>query len=101
MSAVETKTEEKTKHKISPPAQYKVIFLNDNITPMDFVIELLIAVFKHSEDTARTLTMKIHEEGSSVVGIYNYEIAEQKAVESTTLSREHNFPLKVRLEESV
>lgn len=101
MSAVETKTQEKTKRKILPPSQYKVIFLNDDVTPMDFVIELLIAVFKHSNDTARDLTMKIHEEGSSVVGVYSYEIAEQKAVEATTLSRDHNFPLKVRLEESI
>lgn len=100
MSAVETKTEEKTKEKISPPKQYKVVFLNDNITPMDFVIELIVAVFKHSRDTARDLTMKIHEQGSSVVGIYSYEIAEQKAVEATKISRESNFPLKVRLEEA-
>jgi ATP-dependent Clp protease adaptor protein ClpS len=101
MSATEIKTEEKTKQKFAPPKHYKVIFLNDDITPMDFVVELLIAVFKHSDDTARTLTMKIHEEGSSVVGVFGYEIAEQKAVESTALARDHGFPLKVRLEESV
>lgn len=99
MSAVETTTETKTKQKVTLPKRYKVIFLNDDVTPMDFVIELLIAVFKHSDDTARSLTMKIHEEGSSVVGVYSYEIAEQKAIETTNLSREYNFPLRVRVEE--
>jgi ATP-dependent Clp protease adaptor protein ClpS len=80
------------------PSKYKVLMLNDNHTPMDWVIDLLCSVFKHSETTAKELTMKIHNEGSAVVGIYTYEIAEQKVVESTNASRERGFPLQLMLE---
>jgi len=88
----------KQKKKIKEPSKYKVLMLNDDHTPMDWVIDLLCKVFKHSETTAKELTMKIHNEGSAVVGIYTYEIAEQKVVESTNASRERGFPLQLMLE---
>jgi ATP-dependent Clp protease adaptor protein ClpS len=91
--------DEKIKIKNREPKKFKVIFLNDDTTPMEFVISVLIEIFKHSEETATSLTMEIHEEGSSVVGVYNHEIAEQKAIETTTVSRNHGFQLQVRLEE--
>lgn len=98
--STEVKIEEKTKIKIKEPSLYKVIFLNDNKTPMDFVVSLLVELFKHSEQTATALTMKIHEEGSGVVGVYSYEIAEQKSVEATNLCRDNGFPLRIRVEEN-
>lgn len=98
--STETKTVEKTKIKIKEPSLYKVIFLNDNKTPMDFVVSLLVELFKHSETTAVALTMKIHEEGSGVVGVYSYEVAEQKSTEATSLCRDNGFPLRIRIEES-
>jgi ATP-dependent Clp protease adaptor protein ClpS len=73
--------------------------LNDDKTPMDFVVSLLIEFFKHSEQSANNITVQIHEEGSGVVGIYSYEIAEQKAIEATTLSRDNGFPLRLKVEE--
>ena len=93
------KIDEKITQKIGLPPKYKVIVLNDDATPMDWVIGILVEVFKHSEETAKKLTLTIHTEGSAVAGIYTYEVAEQKSVESVNLSREHGFPLSFRLEQ--
>jgi ATP-dependent Clp protease adaptor protein ClpS len=97
---LDVKIDEKIKKKISEPKLFKVIFLNDDQTPMEFVVSLLVELFKHSEETAHTITMKIHEEGSGVVGIYSFEIAEQKSIEATNLSRDNGFPLRVKIEEA-
>jgi len=83
---------------IKEPGKYKVIMLNDDQTPMEWVIGILCEIFKHSSETARDITMSIHNDGSAVVGIYTFEIAESKAVETTDSSREHGFPLRVKLE---
>lgn len=91
--------DEKIENITKEPSKYNVIFLNDDSTPMDWVIYVLISVFKHTAEKAQALTMKIHEEGSAVVGSYHYEIAEQKAIETTNSSRERGYPLKVTLEE--
>ena len=100
-TAVDIKIDEKIKVEVKEPSLYKVIFLNDDKTPMEFVVSLLIELFKHSENTAHTLTMKIHEEGSGVVGVYSYEIAEQKSLEATSLCRDNGFPLRIRVEEEL
>jgi ATP-dependent Clp protease adaptor protein ClpS len=100
-TAVDIKIDEKIKVEVKEPGLYKVIFLNDDKTPMEFVVSLLIELFKHSENTAQTLTMKIHEEGSGVVGVYSYEIAEQKSLEATSLCRDNGFPLRIRVEEEL
>ena len=96
---IDVKIDEKIKRKITIPPKYKVIFLNDNYTPMEWVVSLLTTIFKHSQESAEQLTMTVHTEGSAVVGIYNFEIAEQKSVESLNLSREHGFPLQIKLEQ--
>lgn len=100
-TTVDVKIDEKIKVKIKEPSLYKIVFLNDDHTPMEFVVSLLVELFKHSETTAHALTMKIHEEGSGVVGVYSYEIAEQKAVEATALCRDNGFPLRIKVEEEV
>ena len=84
---------------IITPGMYKVIVLNDDHTPMDFVIALLVHVFKHNESSAREITMQVHEQGAGVAGVYTYEVAEQKGVESTMLARQNGWPLAVRIEE--
>lgn len=83
---------------VKPPSLYNVIYVNDNTTTMEFVIESLCTIFDHNAETAMELTMKIHDEGSAVVGTYPYEIAEQKGVEVTLLARNNGFPLGVKLE---
>jgi ATP-dependent Clp protease adaptor protein ClpS len=99
MSDIAVKTREVVSTNIKTPSRYKVIVLNDDYTPMEFVIIMLMAIFKHGQDDAVALTMKIHNEGSAVAGIYNYEIAEQRAIDATQLAREHGHPLVVRVEE--
>lgn len=96
--ATEIQIDEKIKETVLEPGKYKVVFMNDDATPMDFVVEILVAIFHHTEKTAQELTMTIHNKGSAVVGVYTYEIAEQKAVEVTKISREHGFPLQVAIE---
>ena len=91
--------DEKIKKEIKEPAKFNVIMLNDDSTPMEWVISVLKNLFKHSDASAEALTMKIHLEGSAVVGTYSFEIAEQKAMEVTNQSRNHGFPLAVKLEE--
>jgi len=92
--------DEKIKVEIKEPSTYKVIFLNDDYTPMDFVVSLITEIFKHSENTAHDITITIHEEGSGVVGEYGFEIAEQKALEAKQLCKQHGFPLRIKLEEN-
>ena len=95
----EIKIDEKIERKIDEPGKFNVIFLNDNVTPMEWVIEVLQKIFHHSVETAKNLTLIVHEKGSAVVGTYSYEIAEQKAIEANSASREHGFPLAVRVEQ--
>lgn len=89
---------DKTVEKFKPPSKYKVIVFNDDFTSMDFVIAMLMMVFKHSEDAATELTIKIHNQGSAVAGIYSFEIAEQKTVEATNLARINGWPLIIKCE---
>lgn len=87
-----------TQRQLKEPSKFKVIFLNDDVTPMEFVVGLIMSVFKHNESEAIRLTMEIHTQGKSVVGIYPFEIAEQKSIDATTLARYNNFPLIIKVE---
>lgn len=91
--------DEVVKKKAEEPLRYKVVLLNDDQTPVEWVIRVLTDIFKHTNDTAEKITLTIHNEGSGVAGIYTYEIAEQKVIEATTESRNHGFPLQIKLEE--
>ena len=90
--------DEKVQQIVLEPEPVKVIMLNDEITPVDFVVELLIKIFKHTQESAKEITLKIHTEGSSVVGAYSFEVAEQKTKEAIEESRSRGFPLQVRME---
>jgi ATP-dependent Clp protease adaptor protein ClpS len=90
--------DEKIKHSIEEPGKWSVIFLNDDQTPMDFVTELLIIIFKHSKETAEQIMLTVHEKGSAVVGTYTFEIAEQKTTEATLCARQQGFPLGIQME---
>lgn len=86
------------KTNITEPSLYNVIYMNDDQTTMEFVIESLKIVFGYSDDDAEQITIKIHEEGSAVVATLPYEMAEQKGIEVTLLARNNGFPLNVKLE---
>lgn len=97
--ATNTNLEEKILIDIQIPSLYKVVFLNDDKTPMQFVIEILSSVFHKNEEDAKDITLEIHNTGSGIAGVYPFEIAEQKAAETIALARSNSFPLKVNLEQ--
>jgi ATP-dependent Clp protease adaptor protein ClpS len=98
-TAMDVQIDEKIKKVIAEPKKYKIIFLNDDKTPIEFVIELLTSIFRHTQETAKDITLAVHNDGSAVVGIYTFEIAEQKTIETTQVCRQHGFPLQVRMEQ--
>ena len=100
MSKTETIIREKIEIKtnIPEPPQYRVIYINDETTTQEFVVETLKVVFHYDEGAAEALTMKVHEEGSAVVAVLPYEMAEQKGIEVTVLARNNGFPLMVKIE---
>jgi ATP-dependent Clp protease adaptor protein ClpS len=99
MPSTDVQIDEKIKQKVEEPHRWKVILLNDDHTPMDFVIGILTEIFKHSQETAKGITMQIHTEGSGIAGVYSFEIAEAKAVEATQIARSSGFPLQIKMEE--
>ncbi len=95
----EAKIEEKVTVSLQPPKLWKVIFLNDDQTPMELVIELLTKIFKHTESSAKEVTMEIHNTGSGVAGVYSFEIAEQRSIEATNIARGNGAPLRIQVEQ--
>jgi ATP-dependent Clp protease adaptor protein ClpS len=98
MAETITKVKEITETVTLEPSKYKVVLLNDDKTPVEFVIAMLIKVFRHSEATAIAVTMQVHNDGAGIAGIYTYEVAEQKAIEGTNLARQHGYPLILKVE---
>ena len=101
MSQAETIVATRTKTAIKEPSLYRVIYLNDNTTTMEFVVESLIEFFGYTEETAAQITVAIHDQGSATVAVLPCEIAEQKGSEVTTHARAQNFPLQIRIEPDV
>ena len=81
------------KPKIQQPRLYKVLLLNDDFTPREFVVEVLKAVFRTTEDQAYRIMMTAHQKGVCVVATYTRDIAESKATEATDMGRSNGFPL--------
>jgi ATP-dependent Clp protease adaptor protein ClpS len=77
---------------------FKVIYINDDKTPMEFVVSTLIEHFDYTIDSAQDITIAIHETGSAVVAVLPYELAEQKGVEITVAARSEGYPLQIKLE---
>ena len=80
------------------PPLFKIIYMNDDHTSMEFVVNSLINYFDYTSDTASKITHNIHEEGSAVVAILPYEIAEQKGIEVTLDARAQGYPLQIKVE---
>lgn len=85
--------------RLKGPGKYHVIMLNDDSTPMEFVIEILMTIFRKSYEEASEVMMQVHEQGRGIAGTYSYEVAEQKSIETTNDARAHGYPLDVTLEE--
>lgn len=96
MALSDTKT--KTNTNLAEPPMFKVIYINDNQTSMEFVIDSLVDHFEYTPDTAKKITLDIHEVGSAVVAVLPYEVAEQKGIEITVSARAEGYPLQIKLE---
>ena len=83
---------------ITEPPMFRVIYINDNTTAMEFVIESLMEHFHYTVGDAEQMTITIHEAGSAVVAVLPFELAEHKGVEVTVLARANGFPLQVKIE---
>ena len=98
MSTSDTQTRTRPQIDVAEPPLFRVIYINDNTTAMEFVIESLIEHFNYNADSAEQITVDIHESGSAVVAVLPYEIAEQKGIEITISARAAGYPLQIKLE---
>ncbi|AGT42660.1 ATP-dependent Clp protease adaptor ClpS [Treponema pedis] len=84
--------------KLKEPDNYKIILINDDYTPMDFVVAILIELFNKSPEEAEILMMKVHNTGEAVIGVYVYDIATTKCFQVLTAAKNNGFPLQCRIE---
>jgi|TARA_B100000749_G_scaffold237903_1_gene196698 ATP-dependent Clp protease adaptor protein ClpS len=87
-----------TKKKLKKPSLYKVVMLNDDYTPMDFVVYLLKTFFKKNHEEASKIMLDVHNKGAATCGIFTFEIAETKILKVINTSRNNGFPLLCILE---
>jgi len=88
----------KEKEELKEPRRYKVIIINDDYTPMEFVVYILTRFFNKTTDEADALTIEIHKNGKGIAGIYPLEIAETKLRQAMKLARKEEHPLSIKLE---
>jgi ATP-dependent Clp protease adaptor protein ClpS len=89
---------EKSKKKLAKPPMYKVIMLNDDYTPMEFVVKILTRFFQVTEDKATKIMLEIHTQGRAVCGLFTYEIAETKMTQVNEYARSQQHPLLCTIE---
>ncbi len=90
----------RTKPKTKKPAMYQVIMLNDDYTPMEFVILVLERFFSKSSEEATQIMMHVHQKGVGVCGVFTFEVAEMKVQQVMDLARQHQHPLQCTLEKA-
>ena len=88
----------KSRKKTKKPAMYKVLLLNDDYTPMDFVVEVLEGIFNHNRELATKIMLAVHTEGRAVCGVYTRDVAETKAMQVNQYARECQHPLLCEIE---
>jgi ATP-dependent Clp protease adaptor protein ClpS len=98
MSQAEVQNRVIAQENLKPPSMFRVIYMNDNTTSMEFVIDSLIEHFDYTAEGAEKITYSIHDAGSAVVAVLPFEIAEQKGIEVTLNARANQYPLQIKLE---
>lgn len=93
--AVKERIQEQTGSRVKVPRQYQVLIYNDDFTPMDFVVDVLMQIFDKDAQTATMLMLSVHEGSSAVAGVYPRDIAYTKAAEAVQWARQEGYPLKV------
>jgi len=93
---VATKTRPKTKK----PAMYRVILMNDDYTPMEFVVMILMGIFQKTQEDATKIMLNVHQNGVGVCGVYTFEVAETKVAQVLDAAKRGQHPLKCTLEKA-
>jgi|TARA_B110000503_G_scaffold23100_2_gene35951 ATP-dependent Clp protease adaptor protein ClpS len=86
---------------LQEPPLFRVIYMNDEVTTIEFVVDSLCEFFSYNPDTASLITTDIHSNGSAIVAVLPYEIAEQKGIEVTLDARSKGYPLQIKVEAEV
>ena len=91
---------EEARPRLKKPPLYHVVLLNDDYTPMDFVVQILQGIFSMDHSTAMRIMLQVHTKGKGICGVYTYEIAETKVAQVTGLAQKHQHPLLCTMEEN-
>lgn len=91
---------ERTSPKLKKPPMFKVVLLNDDYTPMEFVVHILEAIFGHNRESATRIMLNVHKSGKGVCGIFTKDIAETKVTQVNSYSQENKHPLLCDMEEN-
>ena len=91
---------EEAQPKLKPPPRYRVVLLNDDYTPMEFVVDILESVFTMERTQATQVMLEVHTKGKGICGVYNFEIAETKVAQVMGIAQQHQHPLLCTMEES-
>lgn len=91
---------EEAQPKVKPPPLYRVVLINDDFTPMEFVVDILGSVFAMERTRATQVMLEVHTKGKGICGVFNYEIAETKVAQVMSIANQHQHPLLCTMEES-
>jgi ATP-dependent Clp protease adaptor protein ClpS len=91
---------EEEKPKLKRPPLYQVVLINDDFTPMEFVVEVLQTVFAMERNSATRVMLEVHTKGKGICGVYTYEIAETKVAQVTSIAQQQQHPLLCTMEEA-
>ena len=91
---------EEARPEVKPPPMYKVVLLNDDFTPMDFVVDVIQTFFALGYDRATQIMLHVHTKGKGVCGVFTFEIAETKVAQVTSIAQQQQHPLMCTMEES-
>jgi len=94
-----TDVEERPEDKVAPPPMYRVILVNDDFTPREFVVYLLASVFKKSREESRGIMLAAHQGGKAIVGVYTYDVATSRVEKVRKQSAEAGYPLMMYTDE--
>jgi ATP-dependent Clp protease adaptor protein ClpS len=91
---------EKTRTRTRRPSMYRVLLINDDYTPMEFVVEILEQIFHKTRDEAVAVMLNVHQSGVGVCGVYSFDVAETKVAQVDALARQHEHPLQCTMEKA-
>ncbi|NMH61138.1 ATP-dependent Clp protease adapter ClpS [Alteromonas ponticola] len=100
ISIEKEKLRETVRKKVEPPPMYKVLLNNDDYTPMDFVVEVLMHFFNMDAEKANQLMLTIHYQGKAICGVFTAEVAETKVMQVNQYARKHQHPLMCSMEQA-